>query len=50
MPELGDGLFSAEIQVLNYQPIAVEKAMYWNAGGADLGGGTGVTATLLPPR
>ena len=31
--ELGDGVFGVEVQVLNYQPIAVEKAMYWNAGG-----------------
>jgi hypothetical protein len=37
--------------VLNHQPIAVEKAMYWNdTGGAIWAGGTGVTATLLPPR
>jgi hypothetical protein len=51
MPELGAGVFSAEVRVLNYQPIAVEKAMYWNdTGGAIWAGGTGVTATLLPPR
>ncbi len=49
-PELGEGVFSAEIQVLNFQPIAVEKAMYWNAGGAIWAGGTNVTATRLPPR
>ena len=30
VPTLGEGLFTAEIQVLNHQPIAVEKAMYWN--------------------
>jgi hypothetical protein len=51
VPELGTGVFSAEVRVLNYQPIAVEKAMYWNdTGGAIWAGGTGVTATLLPPR
>jgi hypothetical protein len=51
VPELGAGVFSAEVRVLNYQPIAVEKAMYWNdTGGAIWAGGTGVTATLLPPR
>jgi hypothetical protein len=50
-PELGAGVFSAEVRVLNFQPIAVEKAMYWNdTGGAIWAGGTGVTATLLPPQ
>jgi hypothetical protein len=51
VPELGTGVFSAEVRVLNFQPIAVEKAMYWNdTNGAIWAGGTGVTATLLPPR
>jgi subtilisin-like proprotein convertase family protein len=51
VPELGTGVFSAEVRVLNFQPIAVEKAMYWNdTAGAIWAGGTGVTATLLPPR
>ena len=36
--ELGDGTFGVEVQVLNYQAIAVEKAMYWNAGGEVLCG------------
>jgi subtilisin-like proprotein convertase family protein len=49
VPELGEGNFSADIQVLNYQPIAVEKALYWNANGAVWAGGTNVTATRLPP-
>jgi subtilisin-like proprotein convertase family protein len=49
-PSLGDGLFSAEIQVLNYQPIVVEKAMYWNSGTEIFAAGTGVVATPLPPR
>ena len=49
VPELGDGTFSAEIQVQNYQPIAVEKALYWNADGITWAGGTNVTATRLPP-
>jgi hypothetical protein len=51
-PTLGDGLFSAEIQVLNYHPIVVEKAMYWNSGTGDAAiwaAGTGVVATPLPP-
>jgi subtilisin-like proprotein convertase family protein len=51
VPELGAGVFSAEVRVLNFQGIAVEKAMYWNdTGGMIWSGGTGVTATLLPPR
>jgi hypothetical protein len=37
------------VQVLNYQPIAVEKALYWNAGAEVFAGGTNVTATRLPP-
>jgi subtilisin-like proprotein convertase family protein len=49
--ELGEGNFSAEVQVLNYQPIAVEKALYWNAAdGGIWAGGTNVTATRLPPQ
>jgi hypothetical protein len=49
VPELGSGVFSADIQVLNFQPIAVEKALYWSAGGEVFAGGTNVTATRLPP-
>jgi hypothetical protein len=49
VPELGDGNFSADVQVLNYQPIVVEKALYWDAGGIVWAGGTNVTATRLPP-
>jgi subtilisin-like proprotein convertase family protein len=49
VPELGAGVFSADIQVVNFQPIAVEKAMYWSPNGEVFGGGTGVTATRLPP-
>jgi Proprotein convertase P-domain len=48
--ELRDGVFGAEIQVLNAQPIAVEKALYWNADGEIWAAGTNVTATRLPPR
>jgi hypothetical protein len=47
--ELRPGVFSAEIQVLNDQPIAVEKALYWNAEGQVWAAGTNVTATRLPP-
>jgi hypothetical protein len=49
VPELGEGAFSAEVQVMNYQPIAVEKALYWNSEGLVWAGGTNVTATRLPP-
>ena len=49
VPELGDGVFSADVQVLNFQPIAVEKALYWNSGGEVFAGGTNVTATRMPP-
>ena len=49
VPELGDGTFGAEVQVLNYQPLAVEKAMYWNSGAETFAAGTNVTATRLPP-
>jgi subtilisin-like proprotein convertase family protein len=49
VPELGEGTFSADVQVLNYQPIAVEKALYWNAGTEVFAGGTNVAATRLPP-
>jgi hypothetical protein len=48
--ELHEGVFGAEIQVLNYQPIAVEKALYWNAEGVIWAAGTNVTATRLPPQ
>jgi subtilisin-like proprotein convertase family protein len=44
------GTYSAEVQVLNYQGIVVEKAMYWNAGDEIWAAGTGVVATVLPPR
>jgi hypothetical protein len=47
--ELHAGVFGAEIQVLNEQPIAVEKALYWNAGAEIWAAGTNVTATRLPP-
>jgi hypothetical protein len=50
VPEIGEGMFSVDVQVLNYQPIAVEKALYWNSEGAVWAAGTNVTATLLPPN
>jgi hypothetical protein len=49
VPELGEGAFGVEVQVLNHQPIAVEKALYWNSGSEAFAGGTNVTATRLPP-
>lgn len=49
VPELGAGVFSADIQVLNYQPIVVEKAMYWNSAGEVWAAGTGTVGTRIPP-
>ena len=49
VPELGEETFSADIRVLNYQPIAVEKALYWDSEGVTWAAGTNVTATRLPP-
>ncbi len=49
VPELGDGQFGVDVQVRNFQPIAVEKALYWNSGTEVFAGGTNVTATRLPP-
>jgi hypothetical protein len=46
----GPGTYSVEVRVLNYQPIVVEKAMYWNSGSEIWAAGTGVVATPLPPR
>lgn len=43
------GAFSADVQVLNFQPIAVEKAVYWDAGGETFAAGTNVSGTRLPP-
>lgn len=44
------GTYSVDVQVLNYQAIVVEKAMYWNSGSEIWAAGTGVVATPLPPR
>jgi subtilisin-like proprotein convertase family protein len=48
-PLLGEGVFSADIQVLNYQPIVVEKALYWNSGGEVWAAGTGTVGVPIPP-
>jgi hypothetical protein len=47
--ELGAGTFGVGVQVLNYQPIAVERALYWNSEGLIWADGTNVTATMMPP-
>jgi subtilisin-like proprotein convertase family protein len=47
--DLGAGVYSADIQVLNFQPIVVEKAMYWNSGGEVWAAGTGTVGTPIPP-
>jgi subtilisin-like proprotein convertase family protein len=49
VPTLGQGQFTAEVSVQNYIPIAVEKAMYWNADGVTWAAGTNVAGTRLPP-
>jgi subtilisin-like proprotein convertase family protein len=49
IPELGVGVFSADVQVQNYQPIIVEKALYWNSGGQVWAAGTGTIGTPIPP-
>jgi len=50
IPELGVGLFSVDVQVLNYQPIVVEKALYWNSGAEVWAAGTGTVGTPIPPE
>jgi subtilisin-like proprotein convertase family protein len=47
---LTPGVFSADIQVLNFQPIVVEKAMYWNSAGEVWAAGTGTVGTPIPPQ
>jgi hypothetical protein len=49
IPAMGAGDFGAFVAVRNYQPIVVEKAMYWNSGSVIWAGGNGVTATRIPP-
>jgi hypothetical protein len=46
VPELQDETFGAVIEAT--QPIAVERAMYWDALGAFWAGGTNALATRLP--
>jgi hypothetical protein len=46
VPELADETFGAEIT--SDQPIAVERAMYGNAGGQVFAAGSNATATRLP--
>jgi hypothetical protein len=48
VPELLNEEFSAVINVTNGQPIAVERALYWDALGTVWAGGTNATAVPLP--
>jgi hypothetical protein len=48
VPELANESFGAVIESTNGVPIAVERAMYWDALGVTWAGGTNATATLLP--
>ena len=36
------------IDVLNDVPVAVERALYWKAGGVGFAGGTNATAVRVP--
>jgi hypothetical protein len=36
-PQLGEDMLSVELHVLNYRPIVVEKALYWEPQGRGLG-------------
>jgi hypothetical protein len=46
VPELQDELFGADI--VSNQPIAVERALYWDSGPQVWAAGTGATAVRLP--
>jgi hypothetical protein len=46
VPELSNEQFGALIT--SDQPIAVERALYWDAGGVTWAAGTNATATRLP--
>jgi hypothetical protein len=42
-------VFSVDIQVNNFQPIVVEKALYWDSAGEVWAAGTGTVGTPIPP-
>jgi autotransporter-associated beta strand protein len=48
VPEMSDESFGAEILVTNGMRIAVERSMYWDAGGVLFKGGTNATGVRLP--
>ena len=48
VPELGEAQFGALIEVTNGVPIAVERAVYNNAGGVVWAAGTNATAVRVP--
>ncbi len=48
VPELVNESFGAVIESTNGTPIAVERALYWNALGVTWAGGTNTTAARIP--
>jgi hypothetical protein len=48
VPELQNESFGARIEVTNNVPIAVERSMYWNAGGRFWAGGSNALASIIP--
>jgi autotransporter-associated beta strand protein len=48
VPELQNQSFGARVEVTNNVPIAVERSMYWNAGGRFWAGGSNALASAIP--
>jgi hypothetical protein len=48
VPELQNQSFGARVEVTNNVPIAVERSMYWNAGGRFWSGGSNALGTIIP--
>ena len=48
VPELANEHFGVLIEVLNGVDVAVERALYWTAGGVAFAGGTNATAVRVP--
>ena len=48
VPELAHEHFGVLIEVLNGVDVAVERALYWTAGGVAFAGGTNATAVRVP--
>ena len=48
VPELDGESFGMVIESLNGVGLAAERALYWDAGGVTLAGGSNVVATRIP--